>query len=139
MYKDKLKLAWYDQKKACERRTDALGNPIEFKLTFEEWKDIWIKSGKLEQRGKRKGQYVMARYNDIGSYAVGNVYITLHSDNIRFAQLGRKHDRETCEKKSKSLKGKNLGRTAWNKGIPRDEATKQKISDTLRSTGSYVR
>ncbi len=54
---------------------------IAFLLTFDEWWSIWNASGKWEQRGARKGHYVMARLGDAGPYAVGNVRICTHAEN----------------------------------------------------------
>ena len=71
-------------------KIDAAGNPVEFRLSFDEWLKIWEDSGKLSQRGNKKGCYVMSRYNDLGHYEVGNVFIQEHSDNVRQAQIGRK-------------------------------------------------
>lgn len=54
---------------------------IEWKLTFEEWIDIWIESGKLDKRGRGADKYTMGRVNDEGAYEVGNVIIELGSVN----------------------------------------------------------
>lgn len=62
---------------------------IEFNLTFDEWWEIWQQSGKWEQRGCRKGCYVMSRYNDMGAYEIGNVFIQTHEENRREAMLGK--------------------------------------------------
>ena len=51
-------------------RVDKNGDPIEMRLTFEEWKDIWLASGKIPSI-----EYVLSRYNDIGHYEVGNVFV----------------------------------------------------------------
>lgn len=56
---------------------------IEWKLTLLEWWETWESSGVYEQRGINKGQYVMARFNDVGPYAVGNVYITTTEENLK--------------------------------------------------------
>lgn len=56
---------------------------IDWKLTYEEWLDIW--GDKVIQRGRGKGKFVMARYNDTGPYCVGNVYIQEHSENSKDA------------------------------------------------------
>lgn len=53
----------------------------EFLLTFEEWINIWLDSGHLEERGHCRGQYVMARFGDKGPYAVGNVKIITAEEN----------------------------------------------------------
>jgi hypothetical protein len=54
---------------------------IPFLLTFNEWQKIWMDSGKWEQRGWRKGQYVMARFGDKGAYEIGNVRVCLAEEN----------------------------------------------------------
>lgn len=53
------------------------------KLTFEEWLQIWVDSGHLHERGRKRGQYVMSRVNDLGSYEVGNVFIQTGKQNNR--------------------------------------------------------
>lgn len=59
------------------------GRPqIEFQLTFPQWWTIWQRSGRWEERGNRAGHYVMCRKNDIGPYAVGNVFIGSFSRNV---------------------------------------------------------
>jgi hypothetical protein len=55
---------------------------IPFLLTFDEWLKEWEDSGHLHERGCRKGQYCMARFGDQGPYAIGNVKIILHTQNI---------------------------------------------------------
>lgn len=55
---------------------------VQFLMTFEEWWDIWQTSGRWEQRGHFRGQYVMARYGDAGPYVVGNVRICTCSENL---------------------------------------------------------
>lgn len=72
--------AFQYQRKSADRRG------IGWQLSFEQWWRIWSESGKWEVRGKTKGCYVMARPGDKGPYAVGNVYITTHSDNAKTAQ-----------------------------------------------------
>lgn len=61
---------------------------IEFKLTFEEWMDIWEKSGKWEQRGKAADEYCMGRIFDQGCYEKGNVVIITNKKN---SQMGLFH------------------------------------------------
>lgn len=56
---------------------------IEFTLTFEQWWDIWQKSRKWPMRGNRAGHFVMCRKNDVGAYAVSNVYIGSFNRNVR--------------------------------------------------------
>lgn len=75
-------------KYACHK-SKAKARGIEFNLTYEEWWDIWQKSGKWNERGAVKGKYVMSRYNDIGAYEIGNVFIQSFEDNRREAMLGK--------------------------------------------------
>lgn len=55
---------------------------VDFNLTFEEWWGIWTRSRRWNQRGCKKGQYVMARYADEGAYESGNVHIIRHEGNV---------------------------------------------------------
>jgi hypothetical protein len=55
---------------------------IAFELTFEEWLTIWEASDHFEERGRKASQYHMARHNDTGAYAAGNVKIITASQNI---------------------------------------------------------
>lgn len=50
---------------------------IGFNLTFDEWFEIWDKSGYLDQYGL----YVMSRYEDKGHYEKGNVFIQSRKNN----------------------------------------------------------
>lgn len=66
--------------KIQKRRAKLRGVPWE--LTFEQWALIWVTSGKWTERGTRKDGYVMARFKDKGAYAIGNVEIIRHLDNV---------------------------------------------------------
>jgi len=81
------------QKSRCKNqdRRDAAGNPVEMKMDFQEWLQVWISSGKYHLRGCRKGQFVMARKADLGHYEVGNVDIVPTEENHFVA-----HGREKC-------------------------------------------
>jgi len=83
-------------------KLDKVGNPVEMRLTFEEWCRIWEESGHWEERGR--GGYVMARHNDLGHYEVGNVSIKLSADNIREANVGRKPTAAQRRKQSAAMK-----------------------------------
>ena len=63
------------------QRTHARIRGIEWKLTFDEWLDIWQSSGKLHLRGRTQGQYVMCRKGDTGPYSIDNVLIDLQANN----------------------------------------------------------
>ena len=75
---------------------------IPFLLTFVEWLVIWEMSGKLDERGRERGKYCMARKNDIGPYAWWNVDIIEHGENVRLAQKGKKVKQSTKDKISQA-------------------------------------
>ena len=58
-------------------RIDKLGNPIEFRLSYEQWKKLWKDSGHLPGR-----PWCVCRKNDIGHYEIGNVYIAHTITNV---------------------------------------------------------
>ncbi len=104
----KAKRAFNDQRQHTKGRRDVDGNAIEFRLTFEEWADIWVESGQWAFRGNRKGCHCMCRKNDRGHYEVGNVYIGLHSDNTRDGRTGRSfsHTEEAKRKIAEAGRGR---------------------------------
>jgi hypothetical protein len=83
-YKDKRRKAFSDHK----RRAGCYG--IEFVLTFEKWWQIWESSGRWGERGNRRAQYCMARFNDKGPYAAGNVEIITNQENLNQPQAREK-------------------------------------------------
>lgn len=112
-----------------QSRRDAKRRGIAFEFSFEQWIDVWLRSGHLEERGRRKGQYVMARHHDRGPYAIHNVSIILceqnhkdaatqmlgiaktadHRAKLAAAHIGLKASLETRNKLSVMRKGKPLG------------------------------
>ncbi len=129
----KIRAMWQSQKDSCKNRTDTSGNPIEFRLSFDEWFAIWQASGKLEQRGRCVGQYCMSRVNDTGHYEVGNVFIQQHSNNIRQGLTGKTRV-FTAEHCAKIAASHALNpRSGPNPGIPRTAEVKAKISATKKA------
>ena len=126
-----------EQKKYSDHKSKSKCRGIEFNLTFEEWWGLWQHSGKWDERGIRKGQYVMSRIADKGGYTFSNVMIQTVGDNNREAynthriapMLGKKHSEET--------KKKMRGRISPHKGKIVSQETKDKISQKLigKSTG----
>lgn len=108
-----------DFRKYRAHKDNAKKRNIPFLLSFDEWMDIWQRSGHYNERGNRKGQYCMSRYNDIGAYQIGNVFIQLHSDNINQAWSGRKHSDEAKQK----IANNHIGMS----GKTQSEETKSKI------------
>ena len=65
------------------QRWNAKRRGIPFRLTYEEWLEVWQQSGHLPHRGKGNGKYCMARYADKGAYKVSNVHIITHNQNSK--------------------------------------------------------
>ena len=98
--------AYKKQALGCKKKVDALGNPVEMKMSLQQFADKWIQSGHWDERGIKKGQYCMARNNDIGHYEWDNVRIITNSENSIEANKGRTHSDETKAKMSVWQKGK---------------------------------
>ena len=65
------------------QKFNALSRGIEWKFKFSDWWNLWEESGHWENRGRERGQYVMARLGDTGAYEVDNVEIITCTQNIR--------------------------------------------------------
>lgn len=102
--KDKHK--YNRQKNSAVRRKDRNGNPIEFRLTFEQWWKFWQESGVYHLRGCGKKSYCMGRYNDIGHYELGNIYVCTNAENATAGTKGIKHTDEHKAKISKAHTGR---------------------------------
>ena len=88
------------RKKFWDQRGMAKHRGIPFLFTFEEWYDIWQKSGHWEDRGVGRGKYCMSRVGDNGAYEVGNVFIQTHTQTVIDATKGKHHSlsKQTKEK-----------------------------------------
>lgn len=58
-------------------RLDKNSAPIKFKLTFEEWCQLWADAGV-----RPAYPYVLSRKGDIGHYEPGNVYVSHNLLNV---------------------------------------------------------
>jgi hypothetical protein len=86
-----------------QQKWNAARRKIQFNLTYSEWLEIWTASGKLDQRGKQAGGYVMSRFGDKGNYEIGNVHITTTEENTREGNLGKKKSTRHAAKLRKHL------------------------------------
>jgi hypothetical protein len=118
-----LKAAYNNQKGCAKERG------IAFDLTFGQWLGIWIESGRLAQRGRKRGCYVMARFGDVGPYEPGNVKIILVGENIREHMCGTSKLRG---RKLSVAHRRNVIRALERRG-PCSEQTKAKISAKARA------
>ena len=80
---------------------------IPWHFTFETWLDWW--GSDIVNRGRKRGQLVMARNGDIGPYHPDNVRKATCSVNCGEAHLGKKHSKEWCDKVGRARKA------AWDK------------------------
>jgi hypothetical protein len=90
------------------QRAHAKKRGISFEFTFDEWWNIWQKSGRWAERGCGKGQYVMARFGDIGPYASNNVKIITIEENSREHALTQVHTEESRAKRRALNLGKKM-------------------------------
>jgi hypothetical protein len=65
-----------------QQKRNAKLRGIEWNLTYDQWCKLWADSSKWDQRGNWAEGYVMMRPGDTGPYAVGNVVIGRHIDNV---------------------------------------------------------
>lgn len=82
----------------AKHKENAHRRGVDFLLTFDEWWSIWEKSGHWNERGNRKGYYVMSRLNDVGPYAIGNVFIATFVSNVcdrNRSVVVKRHTRKT--------------------------------------------
>jgi hypothetical protein len=75
---------------------DKLGNRVHFLISFEDWWDIWQKSGYYDLMGRGIGKYCMSRINDVGNYEITNVFIQSQSANTKEALV--KNPRNLCKR-----------------------------------------
>jgi hypothetical protein len=120
-----------------QHKSNAKQRGIEMRLTFEEWKDIWIASGHWERRGRGAEKYCMCRIEDEGHYEVGNVFIAQNKLNVSDGNIGKVDSEITRAKKSIANKGKPH---PWSEGennpMHRPEV-KAKLSKAISGANHY--
>ena len=63
------------ENKYFAERSRALRMGVDFTIPFDDWLKIWQDSGKFDQRGGKKGQYVLSRIDNTKPYEIGNIII----------------------------------------------------------------
>jgi len=129
--KNKLKTAYSDQKSNARMRG------IGFNISFEEWLDIWVSSGHLQDRGRGSKKYCMARIGDLGNYEIGNVYISTGRDNVSLGNIGREPSLEVRKKIRDANKGKPHPWSVGEKNVMHRSDVKKKISDATKEGRHY--
>jgi hypothetical protein len=83
----------------CHQSWEARNRGIRWELSFDQWLSVWEGSGNLENRGRGKDKYCMARHGDEGPYSVENVYITTNSQNLSDAWVNKRCKPPACKLK----------------------------------------
>jgi hypothetical protein len=94
-----IRMAYMRQRRRAQQRG------IPFKLTYLQWLEIWAASGVFDKRGRKSGQYNMARHGDKGAYEVGNVSIVTHNQNMAEANAKRKGETRSSQARVNVSKG----------------------------------
>jgi hypothetical protein len=102
--------AWHRYR---QHRWNAAKRPVPFEISFPDWLAIWWYSGHWFERGNRRGQWVMARPGDVGSYHKDNVFITPHVENTVAAHIGKKRSDATRRKMRKAARRNAQEGTTW--------------------------
>jgi hypothetical protein len=125
------------RKRYTQHKGNAKMRGVNFLFTFEEWKDWWIATGKWEQRGKLRGQYVMRRHGDVGPYSIDNVFCGVTEENVRDGNLGKEITIATRNKISMIMTGQiNTWSVGERNAMHRLEA-KAKISNATSGGKHY--
>ena len=64
-----------------DMKNHAKDREIEFLLSYEDFLEMWLLSGRWSERGKMSGQYQMCRFYDEGPYSKNNCYIGTTTEN----------------------------------------------------------
>ena len=125
------------RKKFNAHKSNAKRRNIEFLLTFEEWLDIWEKSGKCEQRGRGADKYCMCRIGDKGAYSIDNVFIGQGKQNVSDGNIGKPDSEETKRKKSLAAKGRSHDYAKGANNVMHRPEVKAKLSQAISGSKHY--
>lgn len=71
------------KRRFIQQRANARNRGVSWELTWDEWRDWWLATGRVDERGRMRGQWVMGRPYDSGPYAIGNLMCLRAEDNVR--------------------------------------------------------
>ena len=118
LFMRKVRARYAQQKCQADKRN------VKWLFTFETWWKMWNDSGKWEQRGRKTGQYCMARKGDVGPYSVDNVDIVLVSVNTSDARKGKAPTNKGRKVSADTLEKMRINST----GVKQSIATRKKKS-----------
>lgn len=118
------------------QRHKAKKRGIAFLLTFEEWKQIWETSGCYHLRGRGSLKYCMARHNDTGPYAVGNVSIITNAQNLYIGNKDRWQGKILTDETKNKIK--NARKKQSNVGCDKTIHICQYCQKQIRSKGNLT-
>lgn len=114
-----------------EQKGNAGRRGIAWKFSLKSWWELWKASGKWEHRGRCSGQYVMARFGDVGPYSPDNVEIVLASKNV---SDGRANHPEVDAARSLMLLGRGRGWTF----VPRNRLHPYQVTVAHKFIGTFA-
>jgi hypothetical protein len=96
-----------------QHKSNAKQRGVLFLITLDQWKQVWLDSGKWDQRGRGAAKYCMCRIGDTGAYEVGNVFIDTNRRNVSDGNIGK-----ACSDEHKAkISAANLGQPhPWSVG-----------------------
>ena len=118
-------------------KSNAKRRGIEFLLTFDQWLDIWEKSGNCDKRGRGADKYCMCRVGDTGSYSVDNVFIGQGKHNVRDGNIGKLDTEETRRRKSQAAKGRPHDYAKGLNNVMHRPEVKAKLSEATSGSKHY--
>jgi hypothetical protein len=133
MTHDAMRLA---RKRYDQQRSNACRRDVGWLIKFPAWIGIWWSSGHWFERGKRKGQFVMARYQDRGSYVEGNIQIITNAANVVEAFGGKPRTEEARRRQSESCKAR--GEAAWRHAVNARIGTHHSAEARARMSASQI-
>ena len=125
------------EKAYSQQKSNAKARGVEFNISFEDWKSVWLESGKWADRGRGKGKYCMCRVGDSGAYEVGNVFIGLNEQNISDGNVGKVMADETKRKISEAHTGKTHDWSRGDKNPMHRPEVKAKMSAAIGGANHY--
>jgi hypothetical protein len=112
MHRGAMRLA---RQRHNEQRSNACRRHVPWQINFVPWISIWWISGHWRERGKCKGQFVMARRGDTGPYREDNVVIITNAANVVEAFGGKPISEEVRRLLSESAKQR--GEAGWRAAV----------------------